>query len=414
MEKKYQVHNLIILDESGSMESIKPSIINGFNELVRSIKGIQQQFPEQEHFISIISFNGLGNKIMHFIDPVSEVNTINSRNYKPDSVTPLYDAIGFGLSKLNNHLENQKNYTVLVTVLTDGEENASKEYSGLAVKNKIDELSEGNWTFTYIGTDHDVEKMASSLSIKNTMKFNKNEEGINSMFEEEFQGRVRYSMNVREGKNFKENYFKKGEDLLEESKNEKPITEDSTKKRSLWDKTIGKVFPIIILALFFATNIYGQENYQSFTTAGFKVKCGCQLYTNTTFIQAAKQQGANNIIGAYICGENEDSAETGVINNINIYDESRSYKNIAPSNYAYFEKKALEQYALNLTNAGMSYGYTTFQGVAAIEYSFDQGGTLPTKAIIFYKNNKSYLLQVATRKNLIAKYNKLKTSFVIL
>ena len=140
MESKQQVHNLIILDESGSMESIKPTIINGFNELVQSIKGIQKQFPEQEHFISIISFNGFGNKIMHFIDPVSKLNTIDSSNYIPDSMTPLYDALGFGLSKLNQHLENQKNYNVLVTVLTDGEENASKEYSGLAIKNKIDEF----------------------------------------------------------------------------------------------------------------------------------------------------------------------------------------------------------------------------------------------------------------------------------
>lgn len=337
MEAKHQVHNLIILDESGSMESIKPTIINGFNELVQSIKGIQKQFPEQEHFISIITFNGFGNKIMHFIDPVSKLNIIDSSNYKPDSMTPLYDALGFGLSKLHQHLKTQKNYNVLVTVLTDGEENASKEYSGLAIKNKIDELSEGNWTFTYIGTDHDVEKMASSLSIKNTMKFDKNEEGIHSMFEEEFKDRVQFFMNVSEGKNFKENYFKKVDDFLEE--NEKSITKNSIKKPSLWNKTIGKIIPIIIVALFFTSTIYGQETYQTFTTAGFKVKYGCKLYTNTTFIKAAKKQGSNNIIKSYICGENEDSAETGVINNINIYDESKSYKNIKPSNYANFEKK---------------------------------------------------------------------------
>jgi hypothetical protein len=191
-------------------------------------------------------------------------------------------------------------------------------------------------------------------------------------------------------------------------------TKNSSKKPSLWDKTIGKIIPIIILAFFFTATVYGQETYQTFATAGFKVKCGCKLYANNTFIQAAKQQGANNIIAAYICGENEDSAEIGVINNINIYDESKSYKNITPSNYAYFEKKVLERYAVNLKNADMSYSYTIFQGVSAIEYTFDQGGALPTKAILFYKNKKSYLLQVATRKNLITKYNKLKTSFVIL
>jgi uncharacterized protein (UPF0128 family) len=90
-----------------------------------------------------------------------------------------------------------------------------------------------------------------------------------------------------------------------------------------------------------------------------------------------------------------------------------SYKNIQPSGYALFEKKYLEQYATNLKNAGISYSYTTFQGVSTIEYTFDQQG-LPTKAIIFLKNKKSYLLQVGTRKNLTTKYNLLKTSFVLL
>ena len=73
-DKKHQVHNLIILDESGSMEAIKRTIIQGFNELVQTIQGIEQQFPEQEHYISFISFNGLGQKILHFLDPVSMLN----------------------------------------------------------------------------------------------------------------------------------------------------------------------------------------------------------------------------------------------------------------------------------------------------------------------------------------------------
>jgi hypothetical protein len=168
-----------------------------------------------------------------------------------------------------------------------------------------------------------------------------------------------------------------------------------------------------ILAILFVANIYGQETYQSFPNAGFKVKCGCKLYVNTTFISMAKQQGVNNILAAYICAENEDNLDLGVIHNINIYDESKSYKNIQPSGYATFEKKYLEQYATNLKNAKINYIYTTYQGVSAIEYTFDQQG-LPTKAIIFLKNKKSYLLQVGTRKSLTTKYNSLKTSFVIL
>lgn len=174
-----------------------------------------------------------------------------------------------------------------------------------------------------------------------------------------------------------------------------------------------KIISTTILALLFIANIYGQETYQTFTNAGFKVKCGCKLYVNTTFISMAKQQGANNILAAYICAENEDNPDIGVINNINIYDESMSYKKIQPLGYATFEKIYLEQYATNLKNAGISYTYTTYQGVSAIEYTFNQLG-LPTKAIIFLKNKKSYLLQVGTRKSLTTKCNLLKTSFVIL
>jgi hypothetical protein len=79
MQNKHQVHNLIILDESGSMSSIKSLIISGFNELVQSVKGIEKQFPEQEHLISMVSFNDLNNKILHFNDPVNKLDL--SRQY---------------------------------------------------------------------------------------------------------------------------------------------------------------------------------------------------------------------------------------------------------------------------------------------------------------------------------------------
>jgi hypothetical protein len=173
------------------------------------------------------------------------------------------------------------------------------------------------------------------------------------------------------------------------------------------------IFPLILLILSTAVQISAQDSFQAFPSAGFKVKCGCKLYTNSLFIQMAKQQGANNIIAAYICAENEDNPETGVIYNINIYDESKSYNKIQPSGYAYFEKKYLEGYANNLKNAGFSYHFTTYQGVTAIEYTFDQQG-LPTKAIIFLKNKKSYLIQVGTRESLTTKYNTIKTSFEFL
>ncbi|MDP3912177.1 MAG: VWA domain-containing protein [Bacteroidota bacterium] len=192
MEIKHQVHNLIILDESGSMESIKKTIIHGFNEIVQTVKGIEKEFPEQEHFISLITFNGLGHKLLHFIDPASKLEQIDEKRYRPEASTPLFDAMGFGLVKLKQVLENTTNYNVLVTILTDGEENASREYTGESIKKLIEELKLNNWTFTYIGADHDVEKFAFSISITNTMTFKKNEADMNIMFAKERSARSNY------------------------------------------------------------------------------------------------------------------------------------------------------------------------------------------------------------------------------
>ena len=200
MQKKHQVHNLIILDESGSMSSIKSVIINGFNELVQSVKGIEKQFPDQEHLISMVSFNDLNTKILHFVDPINKLNAINDSTYNPASLTPLFDAMGFSISKLKHYLEAKENYSVLVTILTDGEENASKEYTSLAIKNLVKELKNQNWTFTYIGTDHDVEKMAARMNIHNTMSFDKNDLDIKRMFAKESKSRVKYSLNISKGK----------------------------------------------------------------------------------------------------------------------------------------------------------------------------------------------------------------------
>lgn len=155
---------------------------------------------------------------------------------------------------------------------------------------------------------------------------------------------------------------------------------------------------------------YSQNSYQYFKAAGFKVKCGCQLKVNNTFIQMSKQQGQNNILAAYVCAENKDDAETGVIINININDLSSSYIGISPSKYSFFEKSYLNQYAQQLAANGMDYSYSSFKGLNALEYTFDQMG-LPTKAMIFVKNKKSFLLQVGTRQNLKSKYSSLKLSF---
>ena len=207
MTKKHQVHNLIVLDESGSMSPIKSNIIQGFNELVQTIQGIEKKFPEQEHFITLVSFNGLDIKKLHERDPANTLREIDETKYRPYGSTPLFDAMGSGIAIVENGLREVTDYNVLVTILTDGEENASKEYTGAAIKKKVEELKKNNWTFTYIGTDHDIEKMARSLSIENTLNFSKDSAGINEMFEKERIARFKYSEKIDKNEDTSTSFF---------------------------------------------------------------------------------------------------------------------------------------------------------------------------------------------------------------
>ena len=207
MENKQQVHNLIILDESGSMASIKETTIQGFNEIVQTIKGIEKQYPDQEHFISLISFNGLGIKTHHFMDRVEKLTELNTSLYHPEASTPLFDAMGFGMNKLKKALTDQTNFNVLVTILTDGEENASKEFSGSDIKKLVEELKMKSWTFTYIGTDHDVDQFAISVSITNSMVFSKNDEDMKEMFAKEKSARMMYSQKIHRKEDTKDDFY---------------------------------------------------------------------------------------------------------------------------------------------------------------------------------------------------------------
>ena len=181
MKTKMQIHNLIILDESGSMMSIKDYIIGGFNEILQTLKSLEKTFPQQEHFISFITFNGQGIKIIHFMEPLKNLGELNTSTYNPQSLTPLYDAMGLGMNMLENALSEDHYSNVTVTILTDGMENDSKEYTHKDIKTLIRKLQEKDWNIKYIGTDHNVQEVASSLSIKSHKVFHKDSIGIKHM-----------------------------------------------------------------------------------------------------------------------------------------------------------------------------------------------------------------------------------------
>lgn len=212
--QKEKVFNLIILDESGSMSDIENATISGFNEVVQTVKGVAKQFPEQEHYISLVSFNSLGIKTIHDCEPVEKLNEINSSLYNPNAGTPLYDAMGQAINDLRRVTTTHPDCNVLVTILTDGEENSSKEFSGQKIKQLVDELKLNKWTFTYIGANHDVEEFALSISITNTMSFLANEEDMKRVFEKENKARMNYSSKIRRKESTTHGFYNDTDDLV--------------------------------------------------------------------------------------------------------------------------------------------------------------------------------------------------------
>jgi Mg-chelatase subunit ChlD len=178
---KTKIYNLIILDESGSMDSIKRETINGFNETNQTIKAAQKEHENQEHFVTLVTFNGAGIKTIYDKVSSNKIKELNATKYKPDCSTPLYDAIGMSVTNLKHFLSDQTDCTVLVTIITDGEENASKEYKGELIQEMIDELKLKGWIFTYIGANHDVEKFAMSISIESFLEYASDSVGTTEM-----------------------------------------------------------------------------------------------------------------------------------------------------------------------------------------------------------------------------------------
>ncbi len=175
---KTRIFNLVIIDESGSMQIIKEEAIGSVNETIQTIRSAQKKHQEQEHFVSLVTFND-DVKTVYECVPVEEVKELTSETYRPDCCTALYDAMGMSLNALRKKVaEDDK---VLVTVVTDGYENSSKEYSGKAVKALVDEFKAKGWVFAYIGANQDVEAVAATISITNVMNFETTSAGTRMM-----------------------------------------------------------------------------------------------------------------------------------------------------------------------------------------------------------------------------------------
>lgn len=189
-----KIYNLIILDESGSMSGVKPQTISGCNETINTIRSAQEKFAEtQEHFVSIYAFQDNDKVPSRYLiknEAIDKVSHINAEQYEPWGCTPLYDAIGSTITDLKAITKNEKLAIGSITIITDGMENASKQYTREQVARMIDAVKEIGWSVNFIGANIDVKGTADSLHIDNAMEFQQDREGTRAMFEKERRSRM--------------------------------------------------------------------------------------------------------------------------------------------------------------------------------------------------------------------------------
>ena len=190
---KTKVFNVIILDKSGSMQSIREAAISGFNETLNGIKKAQEKFGDtQEHFVTLVAFCSCERKVIFDKAPVAETQQLTLKDYVPCCCTPLYDAMGFTLTGMRKDVADAGDAVVVVTVITDGLENASREYTGAAVKKLVEELKGDGWTFTYMGANQNSSEVAFDLSIRNSRDFDYSSSGAKEAMEKDSSTRMNF------------------------------------------------------------------------------------------------------------------------------------------------------------------------------------------------------------------------------
>jgi uncharacterized protein YegL len=152
-------HIILLLDESGSMESQKANVINGVNETIR----MQRELQFEPVTLSIVKFNSVVLKVRS--DNLWNVRHFTSVDYLPNGQTALYDAIGSTISRYGDEIG-----TIMV-IVTDGQENSSKEFTKQQMISMINkQRNTKNWNFIYLSEDPTTMRQGDSIGISNSLK----------------------------------------------------------------------------------------------------------------------------------------------------------------------------------------------------------------------------------------------------
>jgi hypothetical protein len=147
-------HITVILDRTGSMESIRDDTIGGFNTFLQA-----QQAETGEATLTLVQFDSQDPyEVLQHFKPVAELPELTRETYVPRASTPLLDAFGRGINDLEASLgklpEEAQPARVVFAVVTDGQENSSREFRKEQIEQMVREKTEKHdWQFVFLSAD---------------------------------------------------------------------------------------------------------------------------------------------------------------------------------------------------------------------------------------------------------------------
>lgn len=172
---------IVVVDKSGSMSSIKSDAIGGFNEFLK-----EQKKSDFNVKMTLVFFDTTY-EIVHNRVSVKKVPKLNEETYRPGGGTALYDAIGRAMDEVGDRLagtkEEKRPEKVLVVILTDGEENSSKEYPYEKISGMIEhQRTKYNWEFIFLAANQDAMAVGSAMNISANLNFASTKTGVKKAY----------------------------------------------------------------------------------------------------------------------------------------------------------------------------------------------------------------------------------------
>ena len=179
-EKPERIELVLVLDKSGSMQGLESDTIGGFNSMIKKQKALD--VPVR---VTAVLFNDKTD-VLYESRSIHSVHALTEKEYEVGGTTALLDAVGSTILKVDQKGDIKKGTKVIFVIITDGMENASREFTKTKVKQMISDKQEKyGWDFIYLGANIDAVEEADAIGVQrsNAVTYRNTESGVRANYD---------------------------------------------------------------------------------------------------------------------------------------------------------------------------------------------------------------------------------------